>query len=137
MHEPKLYQRTGRPIDPDYPALDSALIQYEDVIPRALKETADAGRVHNLTKQQRSTFYEVKESIIDGSSDVIPLMADLCYYHTRTVQSVTKMSFRHRSIHRSRSAYHTMGRDQERISETGQASIAVRTHHSRDLQIPY
>ena len=76
VYEPKLYQPTGRPVDPDCPALDSALIQYEDVITRALKETADTDRVHNLTKQQRNTFYEVKESMIDGSSDVIPLMAD-------------------------------------------------------------
>ena len=75
-YDPKLYTPTGRAVDPDCPPLDTALMQYESVITAALKDTAVVPIEHNLTRQQRHAFHEMKDSMLIGSSTVTPLMAD-------------------------------------------------------------
>ena len=75
-YDPRLYAPTGRAIDPKSPALENTLIQYDTVITAALTDTTDTHRVHNLSKQQRDAFFKLKNEMHEGTSAVIPLMAD-------------------------------------------------------------
>ena len=75
-YNPKLYHPTGVAVDPESPALDSALMQYETTISRALKHAHTVQYNGNLTHTERATLKRLSEEAKGGIGDHVYLCAD-------------------------------------------------------------
>ena len=111
-YNPRLYAPTGVAVDPEDPGLDSALTQYEQVISEALTATADTVRQHNISRDMRDALYTLKENMLEGTGDVIPLMAD------KDAAFVAVSPEQHKELwqaHLDTSAYTLVTHDQQEI----------------------
>ena len=75
-YNPKLYEPSGLVIDPDLPALDTALFQYETEVKKAMESTPSEYGPPNTTYAEREQLSLLNTALRDGSSELAVCKAD-------------------------------------------------------------
>ena len=74
--EPKLYKPSGITVDPEMPALDTVLDQYEQQVQKALDEIPPERGKPNTTAAERLALSQLNDRLADGTSDIAVCRAD-------------------------------------------------------------
>ena len=75
-YNPKLYLPTGTVIDPEMPALDAVLFQYETQVKRALETIPTTYGPPNVTAAERIELSLINQQLTDGTASIAICKAD-------------------------------------------------------------
>jgi hypothetical protein len=75
-YNPKLYLSTGTVIDPEMPALDAVLFQYETQVKKALETIPTTYGPPNVTAAERRELSLINQQLTDGTASIAICKAD-------------------------------------------------------------